>query len=169
MEILIIGGVGVVAFLGGLVADRRGAKIALCSAGAAALVLALIVVALQHFAAQDRDEQWSVERTSELASLANASEVKGESSAFVTRISEENVLRYVSAHPDGSYALEELPADGVLIREDADDASARIDFEKCLKVGVDEESPFASCGERTVVHIPKGSIVRDFDINPGKS
>lgn len=159
--------VGLFLLAAALINDERAKKLVLGVPGFLLVAVAVILIILQFAAAQDREEEWSVASSEKIASLANASEVKGQSSGFVTKVSEENVLRYVRDHGDGSYSLEEIPADGVLIREDADAKTARVDEEECVRIGVDPESAFASCGDRTVVHVPKSSVVSDFTIDPG--
>ena len=114
------------------------------------------------------DKEWSVEKTQRLASMANASEVSGHSGAFVTKIDEKNVIRYVQAHKDGSYSLEEVDADDAVIREDTDKDSAHLDTEQCRRdVNVDG-GMFLRCGHRYVFHVPEGTVSGDFDVDPSK-
>lgn len=159
--------VGLFLLAAAFVSDGRVTKFACGVSGFLLIAVAVVIVLLQFTAAQDREEEWSVASSEKITSLANASEVKGQSGGFVTKVSEENVLRYIKDRGDGSYSLEEIPADGVLIREDAEAKTARVDEEECVRVGVDPDSAFASCGDRTVVHVPKGSVVSDFTIDPG--
>lgn len=168
MAVLVLGFVGLSLLGGAVVADSRGGKIAAGVVGGI-LVLACAFVAISEYVlSRGADEVWTVDDTTALASLANASEVEGSGGMFVSRVEEKNVLRYVEARDDGGFELKEIDADGVTIYEDADKDSARIDVESCHREGVDPDSLSYSCGTRTRVHVPKGTVSTDFEVDPGK-
>lgn len=146
---------------GKTVAISVGVVIALVGGGLLTVGAAKAAVVAQ------ADKEWSIEKTQRLASMANASEVSGHGGAFVTKIDEKNVIRYVQAHKDGSYSLEEVDADDAVIREDADKDSAHLDTEQCERDANVDAGLFLRCGHRYVFHVPKGTVSNDFSVDPG--
>lgn len=168
MAVILTGFAALTLFAIAFMSERKPAKIATGVVGSVLALACVFVVVSEHVLGNRTDEVWETDRSTSLASMANASEVEGQSSAFVTRIEEKNVFRYVEARSDGGFELKEIDADGVAIYEDADKDSARIDFQSCHREGLDEESLSYRCGERVRVHVPKGTVSTDFEIDPGK-
>lgn len=170
MTMVIIACVAAVATFGLLIAAKESEKVwaAIASIGGALMAgtLAVGMAVLAVTTVSEADKTWTEARTTQIASMANASEVDGESGVFVTRIEEKNVIRYVESHSDGSYSLEEVDADGARIREDSDAGSARMSYEECDRDGID--GVFSSCGGRYVFHVPEGTVSSDFSVDPGK-
>ena len=170
MTMVVIACVAAVATFGLLIAAKESEKVwaAIASIGGALIAgtLAVGMAVLAVTTVSEADKTWTEARTTQIASMANASEVDGESGVFVTRIAEKNVIRYVESHSDGSYSLEEVDADGARIREDADADSARMSYEECDRDGID--GVFSSCGGRYVFHVPEGTVSNDFSVDPGK-
>lgn len=145
---------------------RPSLQVAFKAFGVGVIVVTVVTFIFQNSAAQEREKEWSVAESQKIVSLANSSEDKGSGGIFVTRVSEENILRYVKDSGDEVYSLEEIPADDVTIHADVEAKDARIDFQECKRADTNPNSVFADCGSRTVVHIPKGSIANDFSIDP---
>ena len=114
---------------------------------------------------------WEVESSDPIVAMANNSEVSGHGGMFSVRIEEKNVIRYNVKNEDGSYSLEEIPADGVRVIEDANKDNARIDFETCnQRMFPDRDSALLDrgCGERITLHVPEGTVAREHSLDPAR-
>src|SRR5699024_12698547 len=101
MTVLVLGFVGLSLLGGAVVADSRGGKIAAGVVGGI-LVLACAFVAISGYVlSRGADAVWTVDDTTALAALANASGVEGGGGVFVSRVDEENVLGYVGGGGGG--------------------------------------------------------------------
>jgi len=112
-----------------------------------------------------KDKSYETTNSVKLASLSNASEIEGRGSALYVRVGEKNVYRYVEAHHDGSYTLEETD-EALPIREDATASTSRIDTVVCAWNDQITSMMLGNCGVVTTIHVPKGSVSRDFSIDP---
>lgn len=135
-------------------------------------VLAIIVLLVGiGAAARGGEPTWEVEPSDPIVAMANNSEVSGHGSMFSVRIEEKNVIRYNVKNEDGSYSLEEIPADGVRVIEDANKDNARIDFETCnQRMFPDRDSALLDrgCGERIALHVPEGTVAREHSLDPAR-
>lgn len=114
---------------------------------------------------------WEVESSDPIVTMANNSEVSGHGGMFSVRIEEKNVIRYNVKNEDGSYSLEEIPADGVRVLEDANKNNARIDFETCnQRMFPDRDSALLDrgCGGRITLHVPEGTVAREHSLDPAR-
>lgn len=108
-----------------------------------------------------------------LASLANGTTstttTRGTFLAASSTTTQEPIYQFVRDNKDGSYQLETI--DGATrVREDATTGMARIDTTRCEYVNQDVRDKWgASCGDEvTTIHVPKGSILRNYTIDANK-
>lgn len=115
----------------------------------------------------------SVTDTIKLAALANGTTTKSVSSgsflASTTTTSQEPIFQYVRANTDGSYQLETITG-STRVKEDATVKNARIETTQCQYVDKDVRDKWgASCGDKvTTIHIPAGSIARNYSVDANK-
>lgn len=127
-----------------------------------------IAAGFLHATTPESERSYEVIKTTQLASLANASEVEGSGGFIYHRVGEKNVYRYVEAHEDGTFTFEEMDADRVPIREDATTDTARIEKISCTFKSTELATLLGNCGGSTTIHVPKGSVTSDFEIDPSR-
>lgn len=139
--------------------------------------------------ASPRDTWYSEDepaKTIEIASFANAQEVRGTGGFLAkTRIGEDTVYRYVQKHDNGQYTLEQLtlpasgsriilgrdnePVGGVVLEESATPETARIEFYTCKRADPLADFLRESCGELVIFHAPEGTVSQEFSLDPAAS
>ncbi|WP_336653490.1 MULTISPECIES: hypothetical protein [unclassified Leucobacter] len=162
-------GLGLLALFWGMGAERKGVFI---GTGVGFFVCAIAFLFLGNQFYEKSTPTWTVDKSTALVSLANASEVEGRGSLLGGHIDEKNVYRFVRETGDGALTLDEIDATGVRIVQDAKAGQSRIDYETCNYRGGkiwfldDTSSALNSCGSRTTVHLPEGSVPSEFLIAP---
>lgn len=169
--IAIVLGIAALGFVGAVVAFRtRAVLYGFMAAAMMVSSVAFLMIGNQFYAKST--PEWTVDKSTALVSLANASEVEGRGGLLGGRIDEKNVYRFVRETGDGALTFDEIDATGVRIVQDAKAGQSRIDYETCNYRGGkiwfldDTSSVLNSCGSRTTVHLPEGSVPSEFLIAP---
>lgn len=103
--------------------------------------------------------------------LSNGAEVNGNGSPLFISISTDDVIRYAVRADDGAVEFKKLQyAEKAKYYEDAEPKDARIEIVKGMCPAPEGRSFVASffsggTPDRITVHVPKGSIVRDFTLD----
>lgn len=114
-----------------------------------------------------------VTKSVKLASLANgtATTTRTTSSflATVSTTSQDPIYQFVRENNDGSYQIDTISGT-TRVREDATAKTARIDTTRCEYVSADVRDKWGeTCGDEvTTIHVPKGSILRNYRIDANK-
>lgn len=117
---------------------------------------------------EGQEKIYEVTRSTPLLALANTSEVAGTDGRIYVRINEKDMLSYVEKGPNDTYFPQKMEAKGVPLKEDATEENARIETVSCQWADPRVTLLVGACGSVTTVHVPPGSIVRDFTVEAGR-
>lgn len=142
---------------------------ALCGSALISLLIAGVSFVTQYFIVYpNADHAVQSTHTEKVVSLGNSSKIDGHGSYAYAYISQDNTYKMMTQEGD-SLSMREVPANTSRIFEDADPGSSYITIKHNDYADPVLRAIFPNLHDDTYeIHIPKDSVVRDFNVDVSK-